>query len=102
LQYSTDGSNFTNVVDYLVPVITWNNTTPNVASMYSQNLSSISGVNNQASVYFRLMAILPPLNSGGQSRVDNILVTGIPEPSSLVMAILAIAVVATLRKTRIA
>jgi hypothetical protein len=70
--------------------------------MYSQNLSSISGVNNQASVYFRLMAILPPLNSGGQSRVDNILVTGIPEPSSLVMAILAIAVVATLRKTRIA
>jgi hypothetical protein len=90
LQYSTDGSNFTNAVDYLVPVITWNNTTPNAASMYSQNLSSISAVDNQANVYFRLTAILPPLNSGGQSRVDNILVTGIPEPSGLCLATLAI------------
>ena len=28
LQYSTDGTNFTNVVDYLVPVATWDSTLP--------------------------------------------------------------------------
>jgi hypothetical protein len=90
LQYSTDGANFTDVVDYLVPVITWNNTTSNPASMYSQNLSSVATLNNQANVYFRLTAILPPLNSGGQSRVDNILVTAIPEPCGSILAMLAI------------
>ncbi|MEX2310316.1 MAG: hypothetical protein WD738_22300 [Pirellulales bacterium] len=99
LQYSTDGTNFTNAVDYLVPVITWNNTTANTASMYSQDLSSVAALNNQANVYFRLTAILPPLNSGGQSRVDNVTVTGIPEPISLVL-MLAVAAVGTMFRIR--
>ena len=95
LQYSTDGATFTNVVDYLVPIVTWDSAVTNGATQFSQNLSSITALNNQAAVYFRLTDILAPQNTGGQSRVDNILVTGVPEPGSLLLSLLAAAIVAT-------
>jgi hypothetical protein len=66
--------------------------------MYFQDLSSVTALNNQANVYFRLTAILPPLNSGGQSRVDNILVTGIPEPASALLMLAGTAAVAIFRR----
>jgi hypothetical protein len=82
LQYSTDGTNFTNVVDYLVPVVTWNNTTADGSTHFSQDLSAVTALDNQPAVYFRLTAIQAPQNTGGQSRVDNIVVTTVPEPAS--------------------
>jgi hypothetical protein len=91
LQYSTDGTNFTNVVDYLVPVATWDSAIVNNATKYTQDLSSILALNNQPTVYFRLTAILAPQNTGGQSRVDNIRVTVIPEPTSLLLMLVAAA-----------
>jgi len=95
LQYGTDGINFTDVVDYLVPVVTWNNTTADSSTMFSQDLSSVAALNNQANVYFRLTAISPPLNSGGQSRVDNVTVTVIPEPASSLLLVAGLAALAT-------
>jgi hypothetical protein len=100
LQFSTDGSSFTDVTDYLVAATTWNSTTPVASSQYSQNLSSFSQLNNQASVYFRLTSILAAQNSGGQSRIDNILVSGVPEPTSVVMVMLAAVLSAAIRRNR--
>src|SRR5262245_41779663 len=74
LQFSTYGSSFTNVSDYLVQALTWNSTTPVAASQFSQGLSSFTQLNDQPAVYFRLAAIQAAQNSGGQSRVDNILI----------------------------
>ena len=82
LQYSTDGTNFANVIDYLVPVVTWDNVAIDASTKYTQNLSSVAALNNQANVYFRLTAIQPPQNTGGQSRVDNVTIRTIPEPAS--------------------
>ena len=89
LQFSTDGSTFTNVVDYLVQALTWNSTTATVASQFSQSLNSFTQLNNQPTVYFRLTAIQAAQNSGGQSRVDNILVTAVPEPAAGLLLIVA-------------
>ena len=58
LQYSTDGAVFTDVVDYLTPTVTWNNTTADNSTKFFQDLSSISALDNQPAVYFRLTAIL--------------------------------------------
>jgi hypothetical protein len=100
LQFSTDGSSFTNVVDYLVQALTWNSTTATVASQFSQDLSSFTQLNNQPTVYFRLTAIQAAQNSGGQSRVDNILVTGVPEPATAPLLAAAVVVAAFLRARR--
>jgi hypothetical protein len=82
LQFSTDGTSFTNVVDYLVQALTWNSTTAVTGSQFTQDLSPFTQLDNQPTVYFRLAAIQAAQNSGGQSRVDNILITGVPEPAS--------------------
>jgi hypothetical protein len=97
LQFSTDGSTFTNVADYLVQALTWNSTTATAASQFSQNLSSFTQLNNQPTVYFRLTAIQAAQNSGGQSRVDNILVTAVPEPTAGLLVTLALVIAAVSR-----
>ena len=98
LQYSTDGTNFTNAGDYLVPVVTWDNAIPNAATKYSQNLSAVTALDNQATVFFRLTALLAPQNTGGQSRVDNVTIATIPEPASGALAAAAIVAAAGLRR----
>ena len=54
LQFSTDGSSFTNVVDYLVQALTWNSTTATVASQFSQDLSSFDPTQQSANGLFSL------------------------------------------------
>ena len=102
LQFSTDGSSFTDVVDYLVQALTWNNTTPVTASQFSQSLSTYPQLDNQSTVYFRLTAIQAAQNSGGQSRVDNIIVTGaeIPEPATWLLLATACCIAARSRRRR--
>jgi len=98
LQYSTDGSNFTDHWDYLVPVVTWDSSVANVSTQYSQDLSAITSLDNQASVYFRLTAIQAPQNTGGQSRVDNVKVTSIPEPTGIVLVVAGLLATVLLRR----
>ena len=89
LQYGTDGVNYTDHVNYLVPVITWSSSTPDatLTTSFSADLSAVTALDNQGSVYFRLTSILPDqaTSTTGTSRVDNISVTSIPEPASLVL-----------------
>lgn len=96
LQYSTDGSTFTQFgSDYTVLV----NTAPNAWSSnplnqifttsYSYDLSSVLGLNNASTVFFRLVdentvsAGGATVAAGGTSRIDNFSVFVVPEPQSL-------------------
>ena len=88
LQYSTDGISFSNFATYTVNLSTWNASVTPAADAYSYNLSSVTALDNDASVFFRLT-----VNSGtaiggaaiagtGSGQVDNFQVQAIPEPST--------------------
>jgi autotransporter-associated beta strand protein len=79
LAYSTDGTNFSIFApadNYTVTQINWSGTTANPASTFTFDLSSIIAINNQANVFFRLIADAAPGATGGTNRVDNFKVAG--------------------------
>ncbi len=101
LQYSTDGVSFTDFTTYQVlanasPNPTWNGTTSSPIYSLAFDLSSITALNDDASIFFRLTmnsttsASGATVAAGGTSRVDNVTVNGnvIPEPAT--MALLAL------------
>ena len=98
LQVSTDGTNFSDVTNYLVPVVTWSSGSTDNSTKYSQSISS--SVNNQATAYFRLTSILPDqaTSATGTSRVDNVSVTSIPEPASWSLAAIVLTAFAMRRR----
>lgn len=93
LQYSTDGVVFTDFTSYTVNLSTWNTTVTPAADVYTFNLSSITALNNDASVYFRLTAVDTVsigggvVGAAGTSRVDNFTVVSIPEPATGAMLV---------------
>ena len=101
VQYSTDGSSFTDYAAYSVlanasPNPAWNATTSSSIYTSTYDLSSVTGLNNQASVYFRLVDVdtvsanAGTVASAGTDRVDNfaITATAVPEPGTLSFALL--------------
>ncbi|MBE0540524.1 MAG: PEP-CTERM sorting domain-containing protein [Verrucomicrobia bacterium] len=101
LAYSTDGSLFTVHSPYtvlqngLTPNASWNNTTASSAYSFAFDLSAVSALDNQATVYFRLVNSSDTAVNGnpvaltGTDRVDNFTVLSpVPEPSTAVLAIL--------------
>jgi hypothetical protein len=86
LQYSTDGTSYTDYgsVFSINAVTSWSSTS-STPSRYSFDLSSISNINNQGNVYFRIVATAPATgNTGsGSFRVDNVSVnySETPRPS---------------------
>jgi len=110
LQYSTDGSSFTNfgsvyaVLANGTPNPAWNSSTSSAAYHFSFDLSSISALNNAANIYFRLaVASTVSANGGtvataGTSRLDNVVIGGtvIPEPTSL--ALIALGALSLIRR----
>jgi hypothetical protein len=89
LQYSTNGTTFTNFASYAVlangasPNSPWSSSTGSAAYSFTQDLSSILGLNNQSSIFFRLIetdnaaAGGGTVGSGGTDRVDNVKITGV-------------------------
>lgn len=112
VQYSTDGTNFTNFgAGYQVllngaPNGAWTSSVYNPAYTFSVDMSSVSAIDNQANVFLRLTntsttAInLGTVAAGGTNRVDNVLVqaSAVPEPAT--MAILGLGVAALVRRRR--
>lgn len=94
LQYSTDGSTYTDFASYLVqpnasPNPTWNPNTGSSLYSYSFDLSAVPVLDNAANVSFRLIDVSTVSSSGGTvaasgtDRVDNFTVYAVPEPSGL-------------------
>lgn len=84
LQYSTDGVNFTTVLDYAPTKISWSSVTYNAASTFGP-VALPAAADDQATLYVRLTSNVTPANTGGTNRVDNVIVEGvvIPEPASI-------------------
>jgi hypothetical protein len=96
VQYSTDGTNFTDGFNYAVPI-----TGSTGANWTSQSLSGIPPLDNQADVYFRITAILASTSTtNAQNRVDNVSVTFVPEPASTTLLLVAALIVGIRRRVR--
>lgn len=102
LSYSTDGSTFTDFTTYSplingAPNTAWTPSTYNSVFTISDDLSAISALNNQATVFFRLVdngTVSEGGNggvvaTGGTDRVDNFVVSAapVPEPASLALGL---------------
>ncbi|HTQ50406.1 MAG TPA: hypothetical protein VMJ12_06810, partial [Candidatus Acidoferrales bacterium] len=100
LAYSTDGVNFNVFASYTVlanasPNITWNTTTYNNAYTFNYDLSAIPALNNQSTVFFRLVddgtvsASGGTVGTAGTDRVDNFVVSAtlVPEPATTALCI---------------
>jgi hypothetical protein len=100
LQYSLDGTNFTDITTYSVPFNTtsnteysWSSTNFNSVSTLSFDLSSITEINDQPNVQFRMVntstsALLGgAIQTAGTSRMDNFTTFGnmdIPLPLNVI------------------
>jgi len=100
LSYSTDGSTFTDFTTYNplingAPNTAWSPSTYNSVFTFNDDLSGVSALNNQATVYFRLVdngTVSEGGNggvvaTGGTDRVDNFVVSTVPEPTSLALGL---------------
>lgn len=97
-EYSTDGISFTQfgstytVLPNAAPNPVWNSTTSSSLYSFAFDLSSVTAVDNQATVYFRLTDASTTsagggtVAAGGTDRVDNLAVVVVPEPSTVVLA----------------
>lgn len=102
LRYSTNGTSFTPFSTYTVlpnqaaapGVGAWSSSTENTGYNYTFNLSAIDSIENLSTVYFRLVMVstadaTPPgtVATGGTSRVDNVTITAVPEPSTALLGL---------------
>ncbi len=89
VQYSKDGTNFTDFNTYATPnnagaALSWSSTTPISTSTLNFDLSSITVLNNAATVYFRIVNNnTTSVNGGtvataGTGRLDNFKITALP------------------------
>ncbi len=90
VQYTTDGSTYQPiplglVPTYTVPAVTWTSGSPDATgtSSFTRNLSSITALNGNPTIGFRLVAMSAPSSTGGTNRVDNF--TVVPEPGTVAL-----------------
>jgi hypothetical protein len=109
LQYSNDGITFTDFASYSLPgpsAITWNTSTPVVpaSTSFSFDLSAITALDNDSSIFFRLTNTTTvainggTVATGGTGRVDNVVIATIPEPTTALLG--ALGCLALLRRRR--
>lgn len=107
LQYSTNGFTYTNFGSvYAVGPASWTSVgSPNLASAYSADLSSIAALDNQVDVYVRLTNTTTvsanggTVAGGGSNRVDNVIIsaTPVPEPFTMALAVAGLGLAARRR-----
>jgi hypothetical protein len=93
LAYSTNGTSFTDFLNYSVINSAWSSGTAVATTSFSSNLATVTPLNNQSAVYFRLIDTSTTAINGatvapaGTGRVDNFTVNGtgtavVPVPPS--------------------
>ena len=107
IAYSTNGTAFTDFANYSVVSLNWSVSKPYPSTTRSFDLSSITAVNNQPSVYFRLIDTSSiaisggNVTSGGTNRIDNFEVDAVPEPRTWAAAGLTAGAIACAERQRI-
>jgi hypothetical protein len=99
VQYTTDGSTYQAIPPvlvpaYVVPSITWSASTPDATgtTSFTRILQTIPGLNNNATIGFRLVATSAPTSAAGTGRVDNFrILSDVPEPCSLLLVLCGMA-----------
>ncbi|MGL2966865.1 YDG domain-containing protein [Flavobacterium sp. XGLA_31] len=83
VQYSLDGTNFTDLSTYAVTNDSWSATNFKSISNRTFDLTALTALNNKTAVYFRVVSTGTvaingsAVGTGGTSRIDNFTVTGI-------------------------
>jgi hypothetical protein len=97
LEYSIDGRTFTKFgSDYKVNVGHWTYSSTSTTNSFSFDLSSVTSINGQPTVYFRVVDGSTVAIGGGtvsgyeEDGIDNFLVSAqpVPEPSTMALAVL--------------
>ncbi len=100
LSYSIDGANFTSFASYAVnSSVTfadnssagwWSGSTSATNTSYFYDLSTVAGLDNQNDVFFRLVATSLSTDNRHRGAIDNVIVTGVPEPSAVSLVFLGL------------
>lgn len=88
LQWSTDGVNFTDALEYDVAQISWSSINYNPASTFGAILLP-SDLDNQASIWIRMTNLVDPGGASGSNRIDNVIISSIPAPGAIALLGLA-------------
>ncbi|MCW1915750.1 PEP-CTERM sorting domain-containing protein [Luteolibacter sp. GHJ8] len=89
LAWSTDGTTFTDFGTAYNPATSF--------AVQSFDLSAISEIENQATVFFRL-TLTGATSNAGNNRIDNIQINAVPEPAAALLG--SIGLIALLRRRR--
>ena len=100
LSYSIDGANFTSFASYAVNSSAtfadnssagwWSGSTSATNTSYFYDLSTVTGLDNQSDVFFRLVATSLSTDTRHRVAIDNVNITGVPEPSALSLVLLGL------------
>jgi hypothetical protein len=92
LEWSTNGTTFNIFAPYSVTLALgtvsnpfWSSTTFHPQYHLHEDLSSIAALNNQAAIYLRLVSQSAATSVNGTDRLDNVSISGTPEPSTMTL-----------------
>lgn len=99
LQWSSDGVNFSNFLDYTVAFINWSSGAYNPDSTFGEILLP-TGAADLATLYIRMTATALPGADTGTNRIDNVIVGGTLVPAPGAIALLGFAGLIARRRRR--
>lgn len=102
--YSADGgSSFVTGTPYaILTTPSFSGSTYQPVHTYTVDLSSVSALDNQASVVLRVVSAVTPSNAGGTSRIDNftVVMAPVPEPETAAMLAAGLALMGFVARRR--
>ncbi len=100
LQWSSDGSNFSTIQNYVVGTSpSWSSGSPSNGAIFAP-VALPAGAANLANVWVRLTSLVTPGNTAGTNRVDDVAITGTLVPTPGAMTLMGLAGLVAARRRR--